>query len=46
MISLDIVNSLETTARRMNWFYAKDGQQIGPVEFSEIERLHSEGAAH
>lgn len=27
----------------MNWFYAKDGQQIGPVEFSEIERLHSEG---
>jgi GYF domain 2 len=28
----------------MNWFYAKDGEQIGPVEFSEIERLHSEGA--
>jgi hypothetical protein len=28
----------------MNWFYAKDGQQIGPVEFSEIERLHAEGA--
>jgi hypothetical protein len=27
----------------MNWFYAKGGQQIGPVEFSEIERLHSEG---
>jgi GYF domain 2 len=27
----------------MNWFYAKDGQQIGPVEFSEIERLHSAG---
>jgi GYF domain 2 len=27
----------------MNWFYAKDGQQIGPVEFSEIERLRSEG---
>lgn len=27
----------------MNWFYTKDGQQIGPVEFSEIERLHSEG---
>lgn len=27
----------------MNWFYAKDGQQIGPVDFSEIERLHSEG---
>jgi hypothetical protein len=27
----------------MNWFYAKDGQRIGPVEFSEIERLHSEG---
>jgi GYF domain 2 len=27
----------------MNWFYAKDGQQIGPVHFSEIERLHSEG---
>jgi hypothetical protein len=27
----------------MNWFYAKDGQQIGPVQFSEIERLHSEG---
>jgi hypothetical protein len=27
----------------MNWFYAKDGQQVGPVAFSEIERLHSEG---
>lgn len=27
----------------MNWFYAKDGQQIGPVEFSEIERLQAEG---
>ena len=27
----------------MNWFYAKDGQQIGPVEFSEIERLRAEG---
>jgi hypothetical protein len=27
----------------MNWFYAKDGQQIGPVEFSELERLHSVG---
>jgi hypothetical protein len=27
----------------MNWFYAKDGQQVGPVAFSEIERLYSEG---
>jgi GYF domain 2 len=27
----------------MNWFYAKDGQQIGPVAFSEIERLRAEG---
>ena len=27
----------------MNWFYAKDSQQIGPVEFSEIERLRAEG---
>lgn len=27
----------------MNWFYAKDGQQLGPVAFSEIERLHAEG---
>jgi hypothetical protein len=27
----------------MNWFYAKDGQQIGPVNFSEIERLRAEG---
>ncbi|HEY5811620.1 MAG TPA: DUF4339 domain-containing protein [Terrimicrobiaceae bacterium] len=27
----------------MNWFYAKDGQQVGPLEFSEIERLRSEG---
>ena len=27
----------------MNWFYAKDGRQIGPVNFSEIERLHAEG---
>jgi hypothetical protein len=27
----------------MNWFYAKDGQQIGPVDFSEIERLRAEG---
>ncbi len=27
----------------MNWFYAKDGQQIGPVEFAEIERLQTEG---
>jgi hypothetical protein len=27
----------------MNWFYAKEGQQFGPVEFSEIERLRSEG---
>jgi len=27
----------------MKWFYAKDGQQTGPVEFSEIKRLHSEG---
>jgi uncharacterized protein DUF4339 len=27
----------------MNWFYAKDGQQVGPVAFSEIERLRTEG---
>ena len=27
----------------MNWFYAKNGQQIGPVDFSEIERLRAEG---
>ena len=27
----------------MNWFYAKDGQQIGPLQFSEIERLRAEG---
>jgi len=27
----------------MKWFYSKDGQQIGPVDFSEIQRLHSEG---
>ena len=27
----------------MNWFYAKDGRQIGPVSFSEIERLRAEG---
>jgi GYF domain 2 len=27
----------------MNWFYAKDGHQIGPVDFSEIERLRAEG---
>lgn len=27
----------------MQWFYAKDGQQLGPVEFSEIERLHAAG---
>ena len=27
----------------MNWFYAKDGQQVGPVAFSEIERLRAEG---
>lgn len=27
----------------MNWFYAKDGQQLGPVPFTEIERLYSEG---
>jgi GYF domain 2 len=27
----------------MKWFYAKDGQQVGPVEFSEIERLRAEG---
>ena len=27
----------------MNWFYAKDGRQIGPVNFSEIERLRAEG---
>jgi hypothetical protein len=27
----------------MNWFYAKEGRQIGPMDFSEIERLHSEG---
>lgn len=27
----------------MQWFYAKDGQQTGPVNFSEIKRLHSEG---
>jgi len=27
----------------MQWFYAKDGQQTGPVDFSEIKRLHSEG---
>lgn len=27
----------------MNWFYAKDGQQIGPVDFPEIERLQAEG---
>ena len=27
----------------MNWFYAKDGQQLGPVPFTEIERLYTEG---
>ena len=27
----------------MKWFYAKDGQQTGPVEFDEIKRLHAEG---
>jgi len=27
----------------MRWFYAKDGQQTGPVEFSEIKRLHAAG---
>lgn len=27
----------------MKWFYAKDGQQTGPVEFSDIERLYGEG---
>jgi GYF domain 2/Domain of unknown function (DUF4190) len=27
----------------MNWFYSKDGQQQGPVAFSEIERLLAEG---
>ena len=27
----------------MNWFYSKDGQQTGPVDFSEIERLRAEG---
>lgn len=27
----------------MNWFYSKDGQQLGPVAFSEIERLLAEG---
>ena len=27
----------------MKWFYAKDGQQTGPVEFSEIERLYAAG---
>lgn len=27
----------------MNWFYSKDGQQLGPVPFSEIERLLAEG---
>lgn len=27
----------------MKWFYAKDGQQIGPVEYSEIQRLQTEG---
>jgi hypothetical protein len=27
----------------MNWFYAKDGQQVGPVAFSEFERLRTEG---
>ncbi len=28
----------------MKWYYSKDGQQIGPVDFSEIERLHENGA--
>ena len=27
----------------MNWYYAKDGQQLGPVPFSEIEGLHASG---
>lgn len=27
----------------MQWFYSKDGQQVGPVEFSEIERLQAAG---
>lgn len=27
----------------MNWFYSKDGQQLGPVAFSEIQRLLAEG---
>ncbi len=27
----------------MKWFYAKDGQQTGPVEFSEIESLYAAG---
>lgn len=27
----------------MNWFYSKDGQQLGPVPFADIERLFAEG---
>lgn len=27
----------------MNWFYSKDGQQLGPVAFAEIERLLAAG---
>lgn len=27
----------------MNWFYSKDGQQVGPVDFAEIERLQAAG---
>lgn len=27
----------------MKWFYSVDGQQLGPVDFFEIERLRAEG---
>lgn len=27
----------------MKWFYAKNGQQVGPVDFSEIQALHARG---
>jgi len=27
----------------MKWFYAKDGQQVGPMEFSELQNLRASG---
>ncbi len=44
-VGLDLSSVQADRGSRMNWFYAKDGQQIGPVEFAGESRNASRSKA-